>query len=66
MKREIVNFSDYLSRDCQFKTEKDFLRDILYGISASNSLMLSNISRELHEKIKFQENYMKKSKLITQ
>ena len=52
MKREIVNFADYLSRDCQFKTEKDFLRDILYGISASNSLMLSNISRELHEKIK--------------
>ena len=42
MKREIVNFSDYLSRNCQFKTEKDFLRDILYGISASNSLKLSD------------------------
>ncbi len=52
MKREIVNFSDYLSKDCHLKTEKDFLRDMLYGISASNSLMLSEISRKLREKIK--------------
>ena len=52
MKREIVNFSDYLSKDCHLKSEKDFLRDILYGISASNSLKLSDISRELKEKIK--------------
>ncbi len=50
MKREIVNFLDYLSKDCHLKTEKDFLRDMLYGISASNSLMLSEI----------QENYVKK------
>ncbi len=28
MKREIVNFADYLSRNCQIKAEKDFLRDI--------------------------------------
>lgn len=52
MKREIVNFSDYLTKDCQFKTEKDFLRDMLYGISCSKSLKLSDISRELKEKIK--------------
>lgn len=52
MKREIVNFSNYLSKNCNFKTEKDFLRDMLYGISASNSLMLSDISRKLKEKIK--------------
>ncbi len=52
MKREIVNFSDYLSKDCHLKAEKDFLRDMLYGISASNSLMLSEISRKLREKIK--------------
>lgn len=52
MKREIVNFSDYLSKDCHLKAEKDFLRDMLYGISASNSLKLSNISRKLQEKIK--------------
>lgn len=52
MKREIVNFSDYLSKNCNLKTEKDFLRDILYGISASNSLLLSDISRKLKEKIK--------------
>lgn len=52
MKREIVNFSDYLSKDCHLKVEKDFLRDMLYGISASNSLKLSDISRKLQEKIK--------------
>lgn len=52
MKREIVNFSDYLSKDCHLKAEKDFFRDMLYGISASNSLMLSDISRKLREKIK--------------
>lgn len=52
MKREIVNFADYLSKNCELKAEKDFLRDMLYGISASNSLMLSDISRKLKEKIK--------------
>lgn len=52
MKREIVNYSNYLSKDCNLKTEKDFLRDMLYGISASNTLMLSDISRKLKEKIK--------------
>lgn len=52
MKREIVNFSNYLSKNCTIKAEKDFLRDMLYGISASNSLLLSEISRNLHEKIK--------------
>lgn len=52
MKREIVNFSNYLSKDCHLKTDKDFLRDLLYGISASNSLKLSDISRKLKEKIK--------------
>lgn len=52
MKRKIVNYSDYLSKNCALKTDKDFLRDMLYGISASNSLMLSDISRKLKEKIK--------------
>lgn len=52
MKREIVNFANYLSKNCQIKSEKDFLRDMLYGISASNNLLLSNISRKLKEKIK--------------
>ncbi len=52
MKREIVNFSDYLSKNCHLKVEKDFFRDMLYGISASNSLKLSDISRKLQEKIK--------------
>lgn len=52
MKREIVNFSNYLSKDCHLKTEKDFLRDMLYGISTSNNLKISEISRKLHEKIK--------------
>lgn len=52
MKREIVNYSNYLSKNCNLKAEKDFLRDMLYGISASNSLMLSDISRKLKEKIK--------------
>ncbi len=52
MKREIVNFSDYLTKNCQIKAEKDFIRDMLYGISASNTLMLSDISRKLNESIK--------------
>lgn len=52
MKREIVNYSNYLTKDIALKSEKDFLRDMLYGISASNSLMLSDISRKLQEKIK--------------
>lgn len=52
MKREIVNFANYLSKDCKLKPEKDFLRDMMYGISASNSLKLSDISRKLKEKIK--------------
>lgn len=52
LKRKIVNYSDFLSRDCNFKTEKDFLRDMLYGISASSNLKLSEISRKLHEEIK--------------
>lgn len=52
MKREIVNYSNYLSKDSSLKSEKDFLRDMLYGISASNSLKLSDISRKLQEKIK--------------
>lgn len=52
MKREIVNFSDYLSKNCHLKIEKDFLRDMLYGISAANCLMLSKIARKLREKIK--------------
>lgn len=52
MKREIVNFSDYLSKDCHLKVEKDFLRDMLYGISASKCLMLSEMARKLKEKIK--------------
>ena len=52
MKREIVNYSNYLTKDIALKSEKDFLRDMFYGISASNSLMLSDISRKLQEKIK--------------
>lgn len=52
MKREIVNFSNYLTKDCDYKTDKDFFRDMLYGISASGTLMLSEVSRKLKEKIK--------------
>lgn len=52
MKREIVNFSDYLTKNCLIKAERDFLRDMLYGVSASNTLMLSEISRKLNESIK--------------
>lgn len=52
MKREIVNFSNYLTRDCKSKKYKDFFRDMLYGISAAGNLKLSDISRKLKEKIK--------------
>ena len=65
MKREIVNFSDYLSKDCLLKSEKDFLRDMLYGICAANNLMLSDISRKLHEKIKLDNTVERLSKHLT-
>ena len=50
MKREIINFSDKLSKGTS-KANQKFTLDLQYGISASKSVLLSEISRELKEKI---------------
>ena len=50
MKREIVNFSKKISKGVNKSTEK-FISDMQYGISKSGSVLLTNISRTLNEKI---------------
>ena len=51
MKRESVNFSKKMSKGLS-KPNKKFLGDMIYGISASKDIKISNIARELHEGIK--------------
>jgi len=51
MKREIVNFSNKLSHDLP-KPNKKFIADMTYGILASKSCLLSDITDTLHEDIK--------------
>ena len=51
MKRESVNFSKKVSKGLS-KPNKKFLGDMIYGISASKDIKISNIARELHEGIK--------------
>src|SRR5574344_1275028 len=51
MKREILNFSEKISKSLN-KSENKFIQDIEYGIAASGSLLISNISRSLNEDIK--------------
>ena len=51
MKRESVNFSKKMSKGLS-KPNKKFLGDMIYGISASKDIKITNISRELHESIK--------------
>lgn len=51
MKREIVNFSKKMSDGCK-KVDEDMIMDILYGMQASKSVLISKISRELKEDIK--------------
>lgn len=51
MKREILNFSKKISNGLNKPTDK-FISDMIYGIEKSNSILFSNIARELDEKIK--------------
>ena len=51
MKRESVNFSKKMSKGLS-KPNKKFIGDMIYGISASKDIKISNIARELKEKIK--------------
>ena len=51
MKREILNFSKKIAKKLS-KSEKKFIQDIEYGIAASGSCLISDISRSLNEDIK--------------
>ena len=51
MKREIVNFSKKISRGLS-RAERKFTADMLYGIVASQSCLLTKISQRLQENTK--------------
>ena len=51
MKREILNFSEKIAKKLS-KSEKKFIQDIEYGIAASGSCLISDISRSINEDIK--------------
>lgn len=48
MKREILNFSNKISRKLP-KPDRKFIADMNYGILASNSCLLTDIVDQLHE-----------------
>lgn len=48
LKREILNFSNKLSKELA-KPDRKFIADITYGMLASNSCLLTDISDQLHE-----------------
>lgn len=51
MKREIINFSNKISKNSS-KPESKFVADMIYGISKSKDILLSSISEALDEKTK--------------
>ena len=51
LKRDILNFSNKLSR-CLPKSDRKFNADMLYGILASGSCLLTDIADRLHENAK--------------
>ena len=51
MKREIINFSNKISKGLN-KKETKFIKDMEYGIASSGNTLISNISRSLEEEIK--------------
>lgn len=51
MKREILKFSEKISNELDKPTKK-FVSDMIYGIEKSNSVLISEIARELKEDIK--------------
>lgn len=48
MKREILNFTKYLSKGLS-KPDRKFMADMNYGILASGSCLLTDIADQLHE-----------------
>ena len=50
-KRDILNFSEKISKGLK-KPKIKFISDMIYGIEKSKSVLISNISRALKEKIK--------------
>lgn len=51
MKRDIINFSKKISKECD-KPESKFIMDMIYGISKSKDILLSSIAGALDENIK--------------
>lgn len=51
MKREIVNYSEKISKGLN-KPKQKFIKDIQYGLAASGSCLISEMSRVLKEDIK--------------
>lgn len=51
MKRKIVNFSKFVSSGLK-KSDKKFIGDMIYGLSAGKDIKISNVARKLHEDIK--------------
>jgi len=50
VKRSVLNFSSKLSTGMQ-KTNQNFLKDMLFGLVKSDSVLLSDIARSLDEPI---------------
>ena len=48
LKREILNFSNKISKELP-KPDRKFIADITYGMLASNSCLLTDISDQLYE-----------------
>ena len=51
VKRDLINFSKKISKGLT-KPEEKFIMDMMYGIGTSGSTLISEISRNLKEKIK--------------
>lgn len=52
MKRDILKFSKKICNDVSSKPQRKFIMDMIYGISKSKDILLSNIAEELNENTK--------------
>jgi hypothetical protein len=52
MKREILTFSNKISKKLSKPPERKFAADMIYGILASGSYLLTDVVDKLHEKSK--------------
>ena len=51
LKREIINFTNKISKDL-FKPDRKFTADITYGMLSSGSCLMTDVADQLHEKTK--------------